>query len=313
MERNTIHPMEMLQKDLKVILSAIPEKSKIYYMEYPVYGNVGDLLIMKGTERFFEEYEIDVVKRYSFINFKKGTKIPEDCIIVCQGGGNFGDLYPGPQDLREYLIENYPNNRVVILPQTIHYKDQNKLKYTAEIFNQHKDVHLFVRDENSYRLIKNEIENNVRLSPDMAHQLWPIYFDTKPEKELLNFIRTDDEMNFKLESSEDSKGEVMDWPVLLSSLDHSIIKAFQFLSRIDRVLFNLLPIHKVWKVYSDYLIKKSINIFSNYKCIRTSRLHGHILACLMDKENIVIDNSYGKNSTYYQRWTKSFKKSTLIK
>jgi Exopolysaccharide biosynthesis protein len=45
----------------------------------------------------------------------------------------------------------------------------------------------------------------------------------------------------------------------------------------------------------------------------TDRLHGHILACLMDKKHVVIDNSYGKNSTYMNQWTIESPLTTLVR
>ncbi|WP_434756657.1 polysaccharide pyruvyl transferase family protein [Paenibacillus amylolyticus] len=59
----------------------------------------------------------------------------------------------------------------------------------------------------------------------------------------------------------------------------------------------------IWMKYSDYLVHKAVRCFSDYRMIHTSRLHGHILSCLMAKPNLLIDNSYGKNSGYYRIWT----------
>ena len=41
-------------------------------------------------------------------------------------------------------------------------------------------------------------------------------------------------------------------------------------------------------------------------------MHGHILACLVDVPNIVIDNSYGKNSGYYKQWTSRVASASLF-
>ncbi|MCY9421777.1 pyruvyl transferase, partial [Bacillus paralicheniformis] len=41
-------------------------------------------------------------------------------------------------------------------------------------------------------------------------------------------------------------------------------------------------------------------------------LHGHILSCLLGKENVVIDNSYGKNANYYNTWMKDIPSTKLI-
>lgn len=50
---NAIHPMQEIKEKLKQILKVVPPKTEICYIDYPVYNNVGDLLIMKGTEAFF--------------------------------------------------------------------------------------------------------------------------------------------------------------------------------------------------------------------------------------------------------------------
>lgn len=306
-----VHPMQELKDQLNTtLLMTIPKKSNIYYIEYPIYENIGDILIMKGTEKFFLNNEINVIKKYSLANFPKGLEIPEDIIIVCQGGGNFGDLYQGPQQLREHLIEAYPNNKIVILPQTIHFQNENNLERSIGIFSKHSNLHLFVRDENSYNAIKSQSHINVYLCPDMAHQLWPLKNVNTSIDKTLYFIRTDSEGVGKLTKS-DYSGDILDWPTLLSSIDKKVIKVFQLSARLDKILKNRLPIKKLWDIYSDYLVNKSTKIFSKYKKIESSRLHGHLLACLLDKENIVRDNSYGKNSTYYNAWTIKVKNTSL--
>lgn len=160
------HPMDELKNRLRLILNVIPPGSNIYYIDYPVYSNGGDLLIMKGTEAFFRENGIRVRARYSAFDFPDGLSVPKDHILVLQGGGNFGDLYPVHQKLRERVVAGYPNNRVVILPQTIHYKDVREFDRTADILNRHKDVHLFVRDTLSLDMAKDKFHRcGVYLSP----------------------------------------------------------------------------------------------------------------------------------------------------
>ncbi len=95
-----LHPMSELKHKLKDILSVIPPGSDIYYVDYPVHANGGDLLIMKGTEQFFVDNNIQVKARYSVLDFPDVLNIPKGTIIVLLGG-NFGDLYPYHQRLRE--------------------------------------------------------------------------------------------------------------------------------------------------------------------------------------------------------------------
>ena len=63
-------------------------------------------------------------------------------------------------------------------------------------------------------------------------------------------------------------------------------------------------IQKAWKKHCTGIVEKSASIFRKYEHIETSRLHGHIFCCLLGISHTIIDNSYGKNSSYYNAWTK---------
>ncbi|MDG0808094.1 polysaccharide pyruvyl transferase family protein [Cohnella rhizosphaerae] len=304
------HPMDELKNRLRLILNVIPPGSNIYYIDYPVYSNGGDLLIMKGTEAFFRENGIRVRARYSAFDFPDGLSVPKDHILVLQGGGNFGDLYPVHQKLRERVVAGYPNNRVVILPQTIHYKDVREFDRTADILNRHKDVHLFVRDTLSLDMAKDKFHRcGVYLSPDMAHQLWPIRGGGQPARELLRFMRTDIE---KTEGQDglpvEGAGDVLDWSTLYSRTEHRSIRA---IGKVMRISKGKLPVGKFWIKYSDRLVSKAVERFAQYRTVQTSRLHGHILSCLMDKPNVLYDNAYGKNGRYYRTWTQGIVSAKL--
>ncbi|OME80780.1 exopolysaccharide biosynthesis protein [Paenibacillus sp. FSL A5-0031] len=306
-----VHPMEGLKKMLLRITKVIPPGSSIYYIDYPVYNNGGDLLIMKGAEAFFKDNHIRVAARYSVLDFPDKLTIPNDQIIVLQGGGNFGDLYPVHQKLREKIVKDYPNHRIVLLPQTIFFEKEAEYDRTARIFNAHKDVHLFVRDTLSYGIAAQKFDKCcVYLSPDMAHQLWPILPKSSPGKELLCFFRTDIEKTSEQASFElAGRGDYLDWASLYNRVEKKSIKMIGQMMTKSGVP---LPMQAIWGKYSDYLVDKAVKRFSGYRIVQTSRLHGHILSCLMDKPNTLLDNSYGKNSNYYNTWTSGIKSAQLV-
>jgi pyruvyl transferase EpsO len=305
-----VHPMDGLKNQLRQILNVIPQGSNIYYLDYPVHSNGGDLLIMKGTEAFFKDNHIRVRARYSVLDFPETLMIPKDHIIVLHGGGNFGDLYPVHQKLREKIVAGYPNHRIVILPQTIFYKIESEFDRTAHIFNRHNDVHLYVRDPMSYEMAAMKFHQcSVYLSPDMAHQLWPILYKSSPGKDLLCFFRTDIEKTREQEQLERSgRGDFLDWTSLYNRVEK---KSINMIVGMMRKGSGPLPMQVIWGKYTDYLVDKAIKRFSGYRNVQTSRLHGHILSCLMDKPNTLLDNSYGKNSNYYKTWTNGIKSARL--
>lgn len=181
------------------IINDLIGKKQVSYLDIPVYDNVGDLLIMHGTLKFFTKNNIDAVTMLSENSFYDDAIEKED-VIVFQGGGNFGDLYKNLQNFREKLVEKYTSNRIIIMPQTIYFESDENYKKCCEIFRQHKDLHICVRDKVSYKLAQ-QMSNYVYLLPDMAHQLYPIKsIDTQKDQKLL-IKRLDGESLVSLDSS----------------------------------------------------------------------------------------------------------------
>jgi pyruvyl transferase EpsO len=168
--------MNTLKKHHDRIADLLQDK-KIAFIDIPVYFNVGDLLIYKGTEAFIEKHKLNVIYRscVKTTNFKQLQKAD---IILFQGGGNFGDLYPNHQQLREKVVAHFKHKRLVCLPQTIHFNSTTLSDESAAIFRQHNDYHFFVRDNNSFNTDKS-FTDNVYMMPDMAHSLHPLVDTTE--------------------------------------------------------------------------------------------------------------------------------------
>ena len=285
-------------------ISRLIQKNPVHYVDLPLYGNIGDLLIMKGTLAFLEKNQILIRTLTAYFNFNPAWVNSQD-IILFQGGGNFGDLYPGPQQLRERTISQCLENRIIILPQTIQFNSAQAYESCCELMSKHADLHIFVRDQKSYKLAK-PMSRHVYLAPDMAHQLWEIKHtpQRKAGKGHLGIIRTDDEAGTG--SHYAGFNHVTDWPALVGRREilarntHRLLRALH-LAGIDRKLVT--PMSRLWIQWADVLIGDAINLYSKFEHVTTDRLHGHILACLMGISNTFIDNSYGKNSTYAAQWT----------
>src|SRR5690606_34393653 len=127
----------------------------------------------------------------------------------------------------EKIITDYPYNRVVMLPQTIFYKEESEFDRTAEVFNKHDDVHLYVRDTLSYEMATKKFHRcSVQLMPDMSHQLWPIQPKSNPGKEMRCFFRTDIEKTSEQEQLESSgRGDYLDWTSLYNRVEKKSINS----------------------------------------------------------------------------------------
>lgn len=295
--------MESLKKRHKEIARLISSKS-IAYVDIPVHFNIGDLLIYKGTEAFFEQYNINVAYRAgtSSVNFEKIESVD---VILLHGGGNFGDLYPIHQKLRERIIDKFKHKRIICLPQSIYFESKSTLTQSAALFSQHPDFHLCVRDDISFNIAKN-FTNNVILMPDMAHSLHPLVdmrevgpSNIFPPK-ILNLIRIDKE---HANIAESVNKEGFDWINIITTSDNLTLDLY---NKMIKLPFLRKKATKLWNNLCDEVIFRSVNYFSSHTIIHTDRLHGLILSTLLGKKVFLKDNSYGKNTTYYKAWLKEY-------
>ncbi|HEY8117844.1 MAG TPA: polysaccharide pyruvyl transferase family protein [Methylophilaceae bacterium] len=298
--------MQALSDKHQVLLDIIGYKP-LHYVDIPVHGNIGDLLIMQGTLAFFDKYGL--VPKVSAPAFAYDQQwIEPGDVIVFHGGGNFGDLYSeyGMQPLREQVVSNNLGSRIIVLPQTIHFSSPEKQLRSARLFRTHPDVHICVRDQNSYE-IAQAFSDHVYLLPDMAHQLYPVNAEvvTGMAGSLL-IKRTDDEKSIQQDTARFGTVTMTDWPQLVGQREWHIDRfrrAMHVMHKLGMGWLGNRLLADLWAGYANKLVSNAIRLFSSYELIVTDRLHGHILACLMDKPSIVLDNSYGKNSRYVSAWT----------
>ena len=312
-----IHPMQRLKERLAVIDQVVPPGSEIAFFGYPTYLNIGDLLIEQGTELFFRSRKYRVRARYSdkycwqLLQRGRLPKLPHSVIIVLQGGGNFGDLYGMHQPTREALVKAYPGNRIVLLPQTAHFESQEKLRNSAACFRGHNDLHLFARDGRTADLL-SAFSEKVQLCPDMAHMLWDMLPRHSGGNDPLYLMRADDEAGSWQQSIHCPKS--LDWKDLCTEQDVFVSKKRikQWESFNASAPIPLLPTRWYWGRYARRLVGRAVTLFLAHDSVTTSRMHGHILACLLGMPNRLVDNSYGKNRRYFESWTSSVPGSALL-
>ncbi|MDH2997983.1 polysaccharide pyruvyl transferase [Pasteurellaceae bacterium LFhippo2] len=308
--------MDLKQK-LGQINELIIDKDDVLYFDYPLHLNVGDLLIYAGTEAFFKDYGINIrlrrcLQAFDLEDVKKFIK--PTTTLICHGGGNFGDLYPLIQKMREDIVQAFPNNRVIVMPQTAHYSCDEAMQKSAKIFKSHSDCHLFARDISTFELLKTNFSDNVALSPDMAHQLYghlkPKATNQSATGNTLYFLRKDIEKSHleeQIRATLTSGAAIKDWEDVLTVRDHKYeLWCSRLATFANRFKLGFLKnvINEMWYRYSLQVIERMRDIFTSYDLVVTSRLHGHIFSCLLELPNQVCDNSYGKNLGYYNQWTK---------
>lgn len=98
-----------------------------------------------------------------------------DGVILMRSGGNFGDLYALYHELRLRMIEDFPDNKVVMLPQQAMFLSNAYLDRTRTLMARHRDITLIARDVVTLHLMVQHFGDHaqVLMAPDMAFALGP--------------------------------------------------------------------------------------------------------------------------------------------
>lgn len=301
--------MTSLQERLMDLREIVPPQAPVVHFDYAVYHNVGDLLLSKATERFFDNNGNRVIDCYCIQNYRKAlTKsFPDDAVFVFQGGGNFGDVHAVHQQLRESVLTAHPRQKSVVFPQSIFYKDPEKLAAAESLFTRFENLTLCARDEISYQIFTTNFRNPCLLLPDTAHLLQGAFAkgNAQTVRDKLYFVRQD-HAGFEegvVQALDDAPDDdFLDWSGFLSSSDWAMMRAGYYAHRLDeKTLHTMLPA-RLWRIYRDRLLERSVKLFFESGEVVTNRLHGLILAMLTGTPVSAFDTGHGKISAYYQTW-----------
>lgn len=155
---------------------------KIILIGTPAHGNLGDHAIAEQEKEFFKDYFSDyqlfevLMPMYHTQKSRLKKSVGDDDIVVISGGGWMGNLWIHNEYVIREVIQSYPHNKVVILPQTAYYTNdldgREESEITAKIVSQHQNLRLFVRDQQSYDYLQNHFvfsgQSRVTLKPDMV-------------------------------------------------------------------------------------------------------------------------------------------------
>jgi pyruvyl transferase EpsO len=308
-----------LRKMIEEALDPLIDRDYVF-LDMPYHPNVGDTLIAMAAKKFLSRSNYHCLYYSSEFTFDN-RYISPNTLIIFNGGGNFGDLWQNYTDFRNMIIRKYPQNKFLILPQSVMYSDNNNLEEDVKLYSQCPDITICARDLQSYEFLKQHFYNNqILLIPDMA-----FYCDEKYLKKVYStgkvlFLKRDDKEY--VETSQYSiipkKAEVHDWPTLermefpywvlkqIKRINKYIINPFS--QRTSRIILDFY-----WQnILHPYNVKSGIDFVNRYNVVYTTRLHVAIICVLLGKETYFFDNSYHKNSNLYNTWLKDIDEIQLI-
>ncbi len=294
----------------QVLDPLIPREGELALVDFPHTPNVGDSLIWLGTLAWLERNR-RAAPRYvcSDLTYEARTlarRIGNGTILI-GGGGNFGDLYPAHQELRERVIADFPDHRIVQLPQSIHFEADAELARACRVLNRHARLTLLVRDRPSLELARSTFSAPSALCPDLAFSLGALHRPA-PTKHIVWLSRADKEA--RSESAFSAPGvDRVDWmeddPQALTLLH---LRVNRWLRHRPAIRPWIAPwLGATFRRVADLRLERGIRILSAGELVVTNRLHGYVLALLLGIPHYVVDNSYGKVRALHEAWTRGSK------
>lgn len=296
-----------------VLDQLIPVNSSCVLIDFPHHGNVGDSAIWLGEIAYLKSRKCKIKYICDWNNYNQAAlkyAVGKNLILL-HGGGNFGDLYPTHQKLKEKVISNFPENRIVQLPQSIHFADEANLAKSQACLSLHEDFHFVVRDATSLKLAQQHYDNTTYLCPDMALML-----DLKPLKsqlktsEVVILSRTDEEKAAHLTAGTGAKlnSVVMDWldepePKHQWLYDWSHRRLGWGSSKIPPFILNKLTLTAA-NAMARQRLARGLGLLGQGNVVVTDRLHAIILSWLGGTPVFFVDNNYNKLSNFINTWLK---------
>ncbi len=289
---------------MAVLSGLLVEGQRVALVDFPNHENSGDALIFLGQSRYLDRLGVHVDyiadgSRYNPAHLR--ALVPNGPILI-QGGGNFGDRWEYMQALRERVVSDFPERQIIQLPQGIDFQEGPLLQQAQAVLNAHPDLTLLIRDHNGVRRTRELFPSaNVLFCPDMAFG----YGEVDGRRGHLDVVvlrRNDSE---SLEGNERFNMHPVESHIDLDWGLRGLRKFFDKLLHIPGAITKRIPVlaiplypvqRRAYVAIASNNVRQAVAILGKGRLIVTNRLHATVLAALMGKPVIAMDNANGKIS-----------------
>ena len=273
----------------------------IMLISTPSHGNLGDHAIYIAELQLLQKLHPKI--KFIDLNDRQIGRIeniyaintPPNIVIAVHGGGFLGSLWPQCEYRFRRTLQAFPNNKVIVFPQTITFDVTTKegkafLRESQKIYSAHRKLTIFVREKKSFAFMQQYFPTvKCILVPDIVTIL-DISLKEEKRNGILFCMRHD----------------------LEKTLDKN---SFDFMQKVvhqkypnEEIMFTdtVIGEENIYlesKENKKYVIKK-MEEFKRSKLVVTDRLHGMIFAALTDTPCIAINNTNGKVQAVYD-WIRS--------
>lgn len=264
------------------------EKRRIFLMNTPDHGNLGDHALAIAANRFFQEFfpRYEVLeytgKQWDYCGREISEIVESKDMIFFVGGGYMGDMWQKESVRVRQIIAQFPYNKKIFLPQSFYYQDKD-FESDRGFYSAQNNILYIHREHHSYEsFMKNIVPaNKVNwLYPDMVLYMAVSIPKTK-RKGIKLCMRTDQE-------------QIVDGG--FSECIRQICEELNISdSRIDTVIPKNVRVEE-----REAEVIRMLSKVSESRLLITDRLHGMLFAAMTGTPCIALDNVTKKVSGVYQ-------------
>lgn len=260
----------------------------------PNHTNLGDSAIVLAQSAFLEKcgFGKDSILQISLSEYCLFRKIIQralkrKCLITQLGGGNMGSQWEAEENLHRQIVLDFPENPMIIFPQTIYYDEEAKALDSVQFYNGKSNLTIVAREQTSFEMFSNLYpQTRILLTPDIVLSADMETFGVKPQTRsgVLLCMRNDAEKR-------------------LSDDQH---KELEQLIEENETEFRYTDTHcneRVTKENRLALVREKLEELASARLVITDRLHGMVFAAIVGTPCIALGNYNHKVKGTYE-WIK---------
>ena len=261
----------------------------------PMHSNMGDHAQTLAVEQYFNkefpDYRLIGLNRnqISLSRLKKiSLTLGKDDLVFIHSSGDFGSKYHDLEKsyckLRKDIIRIFYNNKVINLPTTVYYENNERGKEILEedtLFYKNNNITILARESVSSKFLSCNFECNSRFFPDFVFYFKP-RITHKPRRGALFLLRSDNESGLSYQDRNKTIDMVRQYTELVHDRD---------------ILKSAIP---VIDMIRERYIESICRIYQHYEFVITDRMHGMIIAVITNTPCIALNGGIPHKIKAYQ-------------
>ncbi len=300
---------QLVGRTYSTLKELLPPAEHAAVVDFPAHQNFGDSLIYLGQRQYLSKlgYHIAYLGDSHRYDADFLRKAHPDGPIFLHGGGSLGDRYPDAHGFREQVIRDFPDRPIVQLPQSMDFTRDDAVQQARRVFAGHPDFLLLLRDQTSLQKARDAFpDTRCEFCPDLSFGTGWLPSTAPVTRDLTMLLRTDGEQGTRYDFGLDELSTLrVDWSYQRTGqlLWNALAVPRAAVHRFPRIRPGLQRVvESTFDALATMNVRRGRALLGPGRLVLSNRLHGAVLAALMKKPVVAMDNSYGKIAPIYREY-----------